>query len=80
MIWIQIWGLPLKYHYLNFAKYIGAMIGPADWVDWPNGFPRKLRFIRMRVRINQQDPLLVLVYGYKSDMNIYLEFAFHAFK
>ena len=58
-VWIQIQGLPLDYHHLNFAEYVGAMVGPVDWVDWPNGFPRNLRFIRMRVWFNPQDPLLM---------------------
>ena len=32
-IWIQIWGLPLEYHNLEFVQYIGAMIGTVEWID-----------------------------------------------
>ena len=51
VIWIQVWGLPIGYHNLNFSEYIGAMVSPVEWVDWPNGFPRNLRFLRIRVQI-----------------------------
>ena len=46
-IWVQIWGLPLAYFVVDFAEYLGTIIGPVEWVDWPTGYPRNLRFLRV---------------------------------
>ena len=55
-IWVQLWGVPLEYHTLDFVEYLGSIIGPVEWIDWPTGNLRNLRFLRLKVRIRTHAP------------------------
>ena len=58
-MWVQIWGLSLGYYMVDFVKYLGAFIGPVEWVDWPIDYPCNLRFFRVRVIIKVNEPLFM---------------------
>ena len=47
------------FFFIDFVEYLPAMIGPVEWVDWPIGIPRNLRFLRVKVWINPLEPLFM---------------------
>ena len=56
---MQIYDFPLQYHTLDFVKYLGSIIRPIEWIDWPTNNPRNMRFIRMGIRIRLQSHLFM---------------------
>ena len=40
-------------------KYLGAIIRLIEYVDWSMGYPRNLKFLRVRVQIRINDPLFI---------------------
>ena len=49
----------MEYLNLDFTKYVGSMIGTVQWLDWSIDIPRKLIFLRIRVNVRVDDPLLI---------------------
>lgn len=58
-VWIQLWGIPLEFQTPAVASALGSILGVCLSVDWSPEFPRNLRFMRIRVRIPIDSPLLM---------------------
>ncbi|KAF7826359.1 Endonuclease/exonuclease/phosphatase [Senna tora] len=56
-VWVQLWGLPLEFHTTLIAQRIGDVRG----IDWSKVLPRNIRFMRVRVRLPIDQPLLMRV-------------------
>ena len=57
-IWVQLWGLLLEYQQPMVTRRIAHSIGDVFLVDWDYVIPRNIRFMRVRVWINPNNPLL----------------------
>ena len=57
-IWVQIWGLSLEYQVLGIVRRLAAILGTVVQIDWSNVMPRNLRYMRVRVWIESNAPLL----------------------
>ncbi|OMO84704.1 hypothetical protein COLO4_21887 [Corchorus olitorius] len=57
-IWMQIWGLPLEYLSPHSARKFGSIAGRFEGVDWPRRITRNIRFLRARVWVNPNKPLI----------------------
>uniref|UniRef100_A0A7N2R8K9 CCHC-type domain-containing protein n=1 Tax=Quercus lobata TaxID=97700 RepID=A0A7N2R8K9_QUELO len=60
-LWVQIHNLPLEYHDIELAHFIGNLLGEFVSIDWQPTFPRNIRFLRIRVKL---DPWLPLIAGF----------------
>nr|POE90448.1 hypothetical protein CFP56_43122 [Quercus suber] len=56
-----IHNLPLEYHDIYLVHFIGNLMGDFVSIDWQPTFPRNIRFMRIRVKI---DPWLPLIAGF----------------
>ena len=59
--WVQVHNLPLEYHDIDLAHFMGDLIGEYVSMDWRPPFPQNICFLRLQVRI---DPWLPLVAGF----------------
>ena len=57
-VWVQLWGLPLEYQQPSIAQRIAQTIGTVSEVDWTEIFPRNISFLRVRVWIDPNTPLM----------------------
>ena len=57
-VWVQLWGLPLEYQQPGIAQRIAQTIGTMSEVDWTEIFPKNISFMRVRVWIDQNTPLM----------------------
>ena len=58
LIWVQLWGLPLKYQQPDFVRKIAQTIGDVSVMDWDNVIPINIYFMQVRVWIDPNSPLL----------------------
>ncbi|KAF7812221.1 Pyruvate carboxyltransferase [Senna tora] len=58
-VWVQLWGLPLEFQTTLIAQRIGELIGDVRGIDWSAELPRNIRFMRVRVRLPIDQPLLM---------------------
>ena len=57
-VWVQVHNLPLEYHDIELAHFLGDLIGEYVTKDWQPTFPLNIRFLRIQVKINQWLPLV----------------------
>ena len=57
--WVQLRNLPLEYHTLDFAKYLGSIISLIEWIDWSASNPKNMRFLKLKIRVKPQSPLFM---------------------
>ena len=57
-VWVQLNGLPLKYQYLELAKYMSQLMGIVERVDWEDIIPRNIRFMRIKVEVDPWLPVI----------------------
>ena len=60
-LWVQIHNLPLNYHDIELAHFIGNLLVEFVSIDWQPTFPRNIHFLRIRVKL---DPWLPLISGF----------------
>ena len=53
-VWVQLWGLPLEYQQSGIAQTIETV----SEVDWTEIFPRNISFMKVRVWIDPNTPLM----------------------
>lgn len=63
-IWVQIWGLPLKYQSSANAASIGSLIGHPVHVDFSDQGIRNLRYLQVQVSLDPHKPLLMGFYAH----------------
>ncbi|XP_075669721.1 uncharacterized protein LOC142639421 [Castanea sativa] len=61
-IWVPFHDLPLEYQYPEMAKILSQIMGALEKVDKEDRFPRNIRFLRAKVRI---DPWMPMFFGFK---------------
>ena len=57
-VWVQLNGLPLKYQYLELAKYMSQLMGIVERVDWEDIIPINIRFMRIKVKVDPWLPVI----------------------
>lgn len=57
-LWVQLYGLPLKYQYPELAKRIGQLMGIFERMDLEDRLPRNIRFMCIRARVDLWSPLM----------------------
>ena len=57
-VWVQLWGLPFKYQQPGIAQRIAQTIWTVSEVDWIEIFSRNISFMRVRVWIDRNTPLM----------------------
>ncbi|KAF7802528.1 Pyruvate carboxyltransferase [Senna tora] len=58
-LWVQFRGLPLEYQIPRVARQLGELVGGVLEVDWAPLIPRNIRFMRVRVLVQIDQPLLM---------------------
>ena len=58
-IWVQLWGLPLKYQSTDTARRLTQIISLIALVDWEDVMPRNLQFMRVQVWLDPKEPLIM---------------------
>lgn len=56
---MEFWGLPLEYQLPHVARRLAALVGHFLESDWAPQMPRNIRFLRAKVRIRIDEPLLM---------------------
>ncbi|OMO88436.1 hypothetical protein COLO4_20258 [Corchorus olitorius] len=56
--WLQLWGLPFEYQQPFIAADMARSAGEVIGVDWVNKKPRNIRFVRVKVSVDLNSPLM----------------------
>lgn len=58
-VWVEFWGLPLEFQIPWVARKLASLVGQFLETDWTPQTPRNIRFLRAKVRVRLDDPLLM---------------------
>ncbi|OMP05914.1 Endonuclease/exonuclease/phosphatase [Corchorus olitorius] len=56
-VWLQIWNLPYEYQQPLVAERLARTAGDVVRIDWRSTRPRNIRFMRVRINVNPDEPL-----------------------
>ncbi|KAF7823933.1 Pyruvate carboxyltransferase [Senna tora] len=77
-LWIQLWGLHLDYQIPQVARRISQVAGEVMEVDWAPIMPRNIRFMRVRVMVPINRPLVMgLLLKLDNDIHVWIRFRDH---
>ncbi|KAF7832321.1 Pyruvate carboxyltransferase [Senna tora] len=76
-LWIQIWGLPLEYQIPQVARKLAQIAGDIMEVDWAPVTPRNIRFMRVRVMVPINKPLVMgLLLRLDNEIHVWIRFRY----
>ncbi|KAF7810342.1 reverse transcriptase [Senna tora] len=76
-LWVQLWGLPLEYQIPHVARKLAQIAGDIMEVDWAPVTPRNIRFMRVRVMVPINKPLVMgLLLRLDNEIHIWIRFRY----